>query len=840
MRSSRLRRVAQAILAVSICGSAQALAGAHYRVVEVFVVGIAASGVLALVGGSLVHIPAPAWVFAGLGSYCLLQSAPLPIGLVERLSPHAADRWARALQPLGEAVRTASLSVDPGATSLEAAKWMSYAVAFSIAAAFGRRRGAAPVITLVCLSALAVAVVSLAHAAVGATSVFGIYEAKYAKAGWRIGPILNSNTLAGYCLLGTACAMGLFASGGTTRRKAAYGAAIVILTTVVAVSGSRGGFAALLLTGAAFALVYGRGASGRVVSKFPITAWAALGLGLAAAVSFALMLVPDAWEQLSQRNTEKLRVWMWSLPMLKDFLAFGVGRGAFETAFAAYKPGGDDLVYTHPENIVIQWISELGLPVAAGGFALFIWLLRPSQFGTRRHVGALGALVGVAGLLLQNLVDLGLELLAPMLALTVVLGACFGQNVHRRGFEFAWMRWGGAVIVTLSLSSSALALSRGNAVSLERLALHSRLQQIDPKNPSAVRDAKDELRASMLRHPAEPYFPRLGGMLALRSGENPYPWLARALDLSPTSSRTHWVLANALRQQGAISQAMLEARLTAEYDPAIAPTVGATVARWSEQADDILRAAPPGPAGGVLLYYATTTSKAAANPTFKATLLREAVRHDGSVAVIRIALAETLLAVLHIPNLDKEACLALEQEILAQASSLDQLRPDTADSSEIRAHLFTLLKRPAEAERAVGTRCPALDDREQIRCWSALLAVAPRDPDHREMLDRVSHRLVKAACLEGGGCATALVEAGDAMAQIGDRLGALDYFQRAAGKEPSVGTFLRVADTEAALGRKPLAERALTFAEERAAPNSPELQAIEARRRALRADALTP
>jgi hypothetical protein len=831
---SSLRRGAKVLLVACICGSALALAGAHFRVVQVVSIAVLVSAVLALLADTLTHVPSPAWIFAGLSAYSLVQTLAFPLRALTILSPHSADRWARALQPLGEQVTAGSLSLDPGATSLESAKWASYAVVFSLASAFGRRRGAAPIIALVCVSAVAVAVLTIAHALVGATAVYGFYEVKYAKAGWRIGPMLNSNSLAGYCMLGACCALGLFASENTVRGKSLYGTSIVLLSTMVAVSGSRGGFVALVLALLLFGFRYWKAAPIRGRRRLPLATWGVLGLGLATAATFSLMLIPDAWDQLTQRNTDKVRVWSWAVPLIKDFSLFGVGRGAFETAFASYKPGGDDLVYTHPENIVVQWVSEWGIPVAAASFGALLWQLRPSEFRTNRHVAALGALLGVGALVLQNFIDLGLELFAPMLAVSALLGACFGQTSHRHssssrraGRKGAWL------LCALSFVTAATALARGNSVSLERLDAHASLQHVHPANRAQVEATKASLRGAMLRHPAEAYFPRLGAMLALRIGENPFPWLSHALDLSPTESRTHWVLANALHVQGAIGQAMLEARLAAEYDPAIAPTIGTAVVRWSKLVQDIERAAPPGTPGAIVLHYAAVNAGADASVLFKARLLRAAVRRDPNLVMARSALAPMLMLLLRASRSDQQARLELEREVLDQAAALERLQPERADGSELRASLYTELGRPLDADRELSARCPVLDEQEQVRCWSALLSAAPRDPKNREMLDRVSDRLVKTACAFGVACAAALTQAGVAMGQVGDLLGALDYFQRAASKEPSVPAFLRVADCEAALGRKPLAERALNLAVKRAGANATELRAIDAKRREL-------
>lgn len=819
--------------------SALALGGAHVWVALGGCLAIGISGALGLAGGALRRTPAPVWLLAGLGMYSLVQSIPMPIGWLERLSPSAAMAWSRSLLPFGEQVRFGSLSVDPGATTVEAAKWLAYAIAFWLSAAFGRRRGARAVIGFVFFCALAVSLATLGHALLGATRVFGIYAPQLGTAADRIGPMLNPNTLAGYLALGACCGFGFMLASSDPLRRWLWGAGTAFIVSNALLSGSRGGVAALalgVLALAAYAFWTRKHRS--KARRFKLYDWCAAGSALAAAGLFAILGARDSWFELTQGDLSKLRMSTWVIPMLRDFPVFGVGRGAFETAFPFYKQVSDNLIYANPENIVAQWLSEWGIVAGGLGIISFLWLLRPSRIGLGRQPLPSAAAIGIATLLVQNLVDFSLELFAPMLATVLMLGACWGQNeVQVRGERgsAAWQKLPAVTLVALTLVCVGLAAKRGShPVALERLAVQSQYAQLNPKQAADTQAMWSELRAAIQRHPAEPYFPRLAAVLALRLGNvEPLPWIGRALERGPVDSRTHWILARALQKHGFLQQALLEARLAVEYDPDLAPGVGTAVARWSLDANDIRRAAPRGHAGAQVQLSAAYALDFKQHAQLRQDLYRGAIRDDPSFADPHRALAEDLLQGLRGNHVQGEERARSEAQILVEATRLATLKPESADSSEVFGKLYALNHRIEDADRVLSPRCPKLARGERVKCWRALLAAAGSQPGHRQLVERVTHQLVKTACGFEQDCQRALLEAGDTMAGLGNWPEALDYFQRAARDEPTVASLLRVSEAATALGRLPVADRALALAASHARAD-PGLRAqIQAKRQSL-------
>ncbi|HWA74810.1 MAG TPA: O-antigen ligase family protein [Polyangiaceae bacterium] len=835
------RRWARTGLALTVCASALALGGAHIRVVLVATFVVACSGALGFAGGTLRRVPAPALLMSALGAYCLLQSLPLPMGLLRVLSPSAADAWSRSLLPFHESVGVGSLSLDPGASSVEAAKWCGYAVAFTLASSFGRRRGATPVVALVFASALAVALATLGHRLVGASRVFGLYAPEFGTSSVQIGPILNPNCLAGYLVLGALCGLGFMLSSASLGPRWLWGIATAVIAGVVVLSVSRGGVGALLVGIIAFAIFSTRATIARErARRLKWYDWAGVGAALVAAAVFSVLGVDASWHELLQKDTDKLRMWAWVLPMVRDFPLFGVGRGAFESAFPFYKPVANNLVYSHPENLVAQWVCEWGIGVGLAAIGLFAWLLRPSRLGLGKYLSASGALIGVFALLLQNFVDFSLELFAPALAVTVVLGACWGQtggggspNSPRALARLDGL-WAPA-LVGLALLSVALAVVRGSVpVAQERLAVQNQYRRLSVEDAGATKEMWGALRSAIERHPAEPFFPRLGAALAVRLGNvEPLPWIDRSLERCAVDSRTHWILAYTLHQHQHLPQALLEARLAVEYDSSLAATVGGAVARWSPRLEDIERAAPPGPSGSQVRYFAARELDPIAHGALREELLRRAIQHDPRFLQGRRALADELLLGFGTERCEGEAEARCEAEILAQSRALDRLQPDSAAGSEVLGKLLAKAQRGAEADRVLSVRCPELTEQERVKCWRTLLFAVREGNGSSAMVIRAAQHLVKAACLVDQGCENALIQAGEAMAKLEEWPTALDYFERAARRTQTVQALLKVAEAADKLGRLQIAERALALAASRSGSNEALAGQIEKRRQNL-------
>src|SRR5262249_34366056 len=151
--------------------------------------------------------------------------------------------------------------------------------------------------------------------------------------------------------------------------------------------------------------------------------------------------------------------------------------------------------------------------------------------------------IGALILLVQNMLDLALELPAISIALATVLGALWGDHRRRRvsRADGVTLRWGGSpAAVRALLAGSALLLVFAVAatwsvgvhdVRRDKDELYDALFHLDAKDRAVVAGFRDELKKAMTRHPAEPYFPLLGAIVARKAHDSsPLPWIERSLE----------------------------------------------------------------------------------------------------------------------------------------------------------------------------------------------------------------------------------------------------------------------------------------------------------------------
>src|SRR5262249_55600599 len=154
-------------------------------------------------------------------------------------------------------------------------------------------------------------------------------------------------------------------------------------------------------------------------------------------------------------------------------------------------------------------------------------------------------------------------------------------------------------------------------------------------------------RGVMRRHPADPYFPRVGALAAWRSGkESPIPWIQRALDRGPRIGSTHLAIAYILASVGAKNQTLFELELATEYQPGLIRRVAPLVNRIAQSYEDVARAVPDGAVGTRLLAAVALGRKSEAAGDLRERLLGEALARDPDLIGVRSAIAHDLVQAL--------------------------------------------------------------------------------------------------------------------------------------------------------------------------------------------------
>lgn len=315
--------------------------------------------------------------------------------------------------------------------------------------------------------------------------------------------------------------------------------------------------------------------------------------------------------ELATADISKLDLSRQAFRLVPAFPIFGVGRGAFESVFPAFRSDTGHIVYSHPENIVAQWMTEWGVVPALLAFGVLLVALRPSAALARspRAAGAWTAIVCVA---VQNLVDFGSEFPAVVLALTtcaaIVTGGTSGEGEPR--LLDGWARRPSLVVATSLVAAAASAVlmlpTMHHELFDDRAALHA--SALDPSLGRVEFERRAE--AAMLRHPAEPYLPFTGALHAVRAADGSLlPWIERTLDRAVVYGPAHLLLARWLTPRSP-GQARLEYRLALEQAPEFLQYVQAAAPGLVRGYDDATELIPHGPHSA---YFAEYLASAVAN-----------------------------------------------------------------------------------------------------------------------------------------------------------------------------------------------------------------------------------
>ena len=534
------------------------------------------------------------WTMAIALAWTCLQLMPLPASFVALLVPESADAWRSNALLFGDYPRSwIPMSLDPGATRLEVAKGAAIVAVFLAARVFAASHQRRRVLKAVAASAIALALVAFAHKLAGATHVFGIYEPVYASSR-LLAPLMNENHLGGFMALASPIAVGLAMDAKRVEHRVgwALGGGLCALAGVL--SFSRGGILALAIGMATFTVVYAAR-----LSRGDRSLARSRALPILAAGALTIMLIAIGLDggglarELGHRHNiaPKFQAAAAALPVIESHPIAGVGRGAFSAAFVHEQ--GTHKRFFHPENLLVQWASEWGIPVALMLLVTILWSLGRG-FRLRRSYAHLGGLAGLVAIGAQQLADFSLELVGVAVVASATLGAV-ADSVSVR-FDYP-LRKLCTVISVVSLLGAALALSlHGRDVFTLEMRSRAALEQ---ENHT---EARELVRDGLSLHPSEPILGLAGAEVAVREHDpSAGRWINRAQALAPLWSAPHLLAARWLFSLGEMDQALIEIREAETLRPGSARVTICSLLREGKDPAIALRAAPPGAEGAKFL-----------------------------------------------------------------------------------------------------------------------------------------------------------------------------------------------------------------------------------------------
>ena len=543
----------------------------------------------------LLFAPAAAVPLA-LAFACMLQLIPLPDGLLRAASPQAAELKSFALIPLG-LDRARPVSLDAPSTWRELARSVAYLFAIAAAVQVSRSRAVRRrLLGTVALCGALLALIGLGHKLFEVDKLFGFHAWTYAGRHF-ITPFANHNHLAGFLTLAGTVALGLAVTARERSRALLWGLAFLAGAAATVLTTSRGGMMSFAVAPLLFGALLVRQRWARK-QESEVRGWLWTAIPLAAVVAAigvgGLIALESASERLATVSTldrigrTKVELWPMFAEGARRFDALGMGRGAFEVGFTPYQTQLPGVIFTHPENLVLQLWSELGVPLALlvmglAGFALLRILRRPDSHGL--ELAAVAALAGVA---LHDLFDFALELPATAAAAAVVLGAA-SRGEKDDGFRLPVSAAAAAGAALFALAAAGAFLSRPDF----RQAEEQLKALVAKKGPATEVNA---LAKSLVdRHPADYALYALAARAHSGRAGNPQEalaWVNRVLVLHPLDAGAHLDAARALLKLGKRSQALLEYRLGYEAGAGHALPEGLKYARTPAEAMELVDVAP--------------------------------------------------------------------------------------------------------------------------------------------------------------------------------------------------------------------------------------------------------
>lgn len=836
---SRLHVAGQALFAVVVPLSALALGS--IKPLTLAIMGILAAASTALLWATplerLSHNSI--LILCGVGALTAvtaLQILPLPTSVVRAVAPVNADLWSRALLPFNEPGPTwHMLSVDPVATRVQVTRGLFYLCIFLGALRLmGDAQGSQFLELVVIASGVVMAFVALAHPAVGAQRLFGVYTPRelYAYQTGHYAPLLNVNHLTAYLNIGVCVALARLLRAPQRRSGALLVAALLLMAGTSVWAGSRGGMLGLAL-GCGITIVLShlskRRWSAPRSGPFEIGSIVALG----GVLLLAIGLSENARSELGNLQTEKLEVARAGLRLVSLSPWLGVGRGGFESIFPLVQEVFDYETSTHPENIIVEWAVEWGVPLSLGAASTFLWALRPREMLTR-VTPAPGAWAAIVATIVHDFVDFHLEVPGVtaliMVCIAVVVGRRGSSNYHEKHRRFQYGLWAATAVTVVA--AIAIVPLEGKTVADDRIAL----SKLALDRSLSREEFRGRIHDAVTRHPAEAFLPLMGAVRAQAvDDERVLPWISSALEKNPRFGRAHFVLAGVLGPRNP-GQARLEYRLAWLYDGALRNVAITEGARWVDSFPNALELVVDGVQGiPVLERLAVLVGERL--PSTASQIDNEILRRDPNARgpLVRAALAVSA----DIEN-DEPWCIqpACGQDAIRAAEAAVAVAPDDCNAhlllAKARAHGLDGPKAIDDLVRATSSVPNRLECKKQA-------AVFIYTHGERAQASTLIDEISRFSCTSDKESADRFEWLGRYEEERGHDARAITFYKRAIAIEPDRDSALRRIFTIAS--RTGLHSDAASAADAMARryPNEPEWSARrdQARARAL-LDRMTP
>ncbi|MBE0614417.1 MAG: O-antigen ligase family protein [Burkholderiales bacterium] len=374
--------------------------------------------------------------------YVWLQLLPLPIEILQLISPQAARWHIAAAAPA--AVGMVPLSLDVYATLEGACKSTAYIAFFALSLVLLRDRDR---IRYTAYTLIASGVLQALYG--GMTSLQSLGDV-------ATGTFVNRNHYAGYLTMCLSVGVGVLIASLSGEENQTWGRffrnmlqwvitpkmalrlGLVVMVVALVLTRSRMGnssfFISMLITGAIGLLLAKRATKSMVILLISLVAIDVFVVG----TYFGTRRVVERISQTTAQTEDRDEVAGYALNMWKDYPVFGSGLGSFAAVFPRYSEDGTPASYTYAHNDYLQFGTEtgaLGLSLLGLMVAMSFAAALRAQYLRRDPLMrglSFASIMGIIALMMHSAVDFNLQIPSNAMTFMLILAFAWISLYHDR------------------------------------------------------------------------------------------------------------------------------------------------------------------------------------------------------------------------------------------------------------------------------------------------------------------------------------------------------------------------------------------------------------------------
>jgi O-antigen ligase len=321
-----------------------------------------------------------------------------------------------------------TISLDPFATQTTSLHFFALFVFFAISLVMldsaGRIRR---LVAVIAIFGFAFSFFAILQSVLSPGKIYGIYETRFAV---PFGSFVNRHNFAAYMEMTMAIPLGLLFSGAVAKdKRLLYMTAVALMGIALVMSGSRGGFVALMAEVILLVMLTTGASSTRALflkAGFAVVLIGAIVVGslFIGGESSLTRLADTASSQ--DVTTDRGHIWSVTMDVIRHNMPLGAGFGAFGVAYTPFDDYSGLERVEQAHNDYLQVVADAGVVGMIIGLLFLFWLFRLGLSAAKtenvyRRGVAIGALAGCFAILVHSIFDFVLHTTAiSLLFITLI------------------------------------------------------------------------------------------------------------------------------------------------------------------------------------------------------------------------------------------------------------------------------------------------------------------------------------------------------------------------------------------------------------------------------------